>query len=131
MTQVLKSNQLQKQRRNSTHPLKRLLDYGHDYRKKIWLAVICSILNKVFDLAPPVLIGLAVDVVVKQENSTIASWGITDIFWQFLILAFLTVLTWVLESIFEYALETLWRNLAQTIQHDLRLDAYKHLQNLE
>jgi len=28
-------------------------------------------------------------------------------------------------------LETLWRNLAQTIQHDLRLDAYKHLQNLE
>lgn len=131
MTQVLKSNQLQKQRRNSTHPLKRLLDYGHDYRKKIWLAVVCSILNKVFDLAPPVLIGLAVDVVVKQENSIIASWGITDIFWQFLILSFLTVLTWVLESVFEYALETLWRNLAQTIQHDLRLDAYKHLQNLE
>ncbi|BAY82243.1 ABC transporter-related protein [Calothrix parasitica NIES-267] len=131
MAQVLKSNQLQKQRRNSTHPLKRLLDYGDDYRQKIWLAVICSILNKVFDLAPPVLIGLAVDIVVKQENSTIASWGITDIFWQFLILAFLTVLTWVLESIFEYALETLWRNLAQTIQHDLRLDAYKHLQNLE
>ncbi len=131
MAQVLKSNQLQEQRRNSTHPLKRLLDYGHDYRQKIWLAVICSVLNKVFDLAPPVLIGFAVDIVVKQEDSIIASWGITDIFWQFLILAFLTVLTWVLESIFEYALETLWRNLAQTIQHDLRLDAYKHLQNLE
>ncbi|MEL6457135.1 MAG: ABC transporter ATP-binding protein [Cyanobacteria bacterium J06621_15] len=131
MTQVLKSNQLQKQRRNSTHPLKRLLDYGHDYRKKIWLAVVCSILNRLFDLAPPVLIGFAVDIVVKQENSIIASWGITDIFWQFLILSFLTVIVWVLESVFEYALETLWRNLAQTIQHDLRLNAYKHLQNLE
>ncbi|MBE9212416.1 ABC transporter ATP-binding protein [Plectonema cf. radiosum LEGE 06105] len=131
MAQVLKSSRSQKQLRNSAHPLKRLLDYGQDYRKKIRLAVVCSILNKLFDLAPPVLIGFAVDVVVKQENSTIASWGITDIFWQFLILSFLTVVIWVLESIFEYALETLWRNLAQSIQHDLRLDAYKHLQNLE
>ncbi|MBV6624723.1 MAG: ABC transporter ATP-binding protein [Rivularia sp. (in: Bacteria)] len=131
MAQVLKSNRLQKQRRDSAHPLKRLLDYGHDYRKKIWLAVVCSILNRLFDLAPPVLIGFAVDVVVKQQDSIIASWGITDIFWQFLILSFLTVVVWVLESVFEYALETLWRNLAQTIQHDLRLDAYKHLQNLE
>ncbi|KAM3095282.1 ABC transporter transmembrane domain-containing protein [Phormidesmis sp. 146-35] len=25
----------------------------------------------------------------------------------------------------------LWRNLAQDIQHDLRLDAYTHLQELE
>lgn len=131
MAQVLKSNRLQKQRRDSAHPLKRLLDYGHDYRKKIRLAVVCSILNRIFDLAPPILIGFAVDVVVKQEDSIIASWGITDIFWQFLILSFLTVVIWVLESVFEYALETLWRNLAQTIQHDLRLNAYKHLQNLE
>ncbi len=131
VAQVLKSNRLQKQRRDSAHPLKRLLDYGDDYRQKIRLAVVCSILNKLFDLAPPVLIGFAVDVVVKQEDSIIASWGITDIFWQFLILSFLTVIIWVLESIFEYALETLWRNLAQSIQHDLRLDAYKHLQDLE
>lgn len=131
MAQVLKSSRSQKQLRNSAHPLKRLLDYGQDYRQKIWLAVVCSILNKLFDLAPPVLIGFAVDVVVKQEDSIIASWGITDIFWQFLILSFLTVVIWVLESIFEYALETLWRNLAQSIQHDLRLDAYNHLQNLE
>jgi len=131
VAQVLKSSRSQKQLRNSAHPLKRLLDYGQDYRQKIWLAVVCSILNKLFDLAPPVLIGFAVDVVVKQEDSIIASWGITDIFWQFLILSFLTVVIWVLESIFEYALETLWRNLAQSIQHDLRLDAYNHLQNLE
>ncbi|MBF2017783.1 MAG: ABC transporter ATP-binding protein [Rivularia sp. T60_A2020_040] len=131
MAQVLQSSRSQKQLRNSAHPLKRLLDYGQDYRKKIRLAVICSILNKLFDLAPPVLIGFAVDVVVKQKDSIIASWGITDIFWQFLILSLLTVVIWVLESIFEYALETLWRNLAQSIQHDLRLDAYNHLQNLE
>ncbi|NJR73564.1 MAG: ABC transporter ATP-binding protein [Scytonema sp. CRU_2_7] len=109
----------------------RLLDYGHQYRKQIWLATICSILNKLFDLAPPGLIGIAVDVVVKQQDSIIAQLGVKDIFGQFLILSFLTVIVWILESLFEYTYARLWRNLAQDIQHDLRLDAYEHLQELE
>ncbi|WP_246275525.1 ABC transporter ATP-binding protein [Brasilonema bromeliae] len=109
----------------------RLLDYGHQYRKRIWLSTTCSILNKLFDLAPPALIGMAVDVVVKQQDSIIAQWGVKDIFGQFFILSFLTVIIWILESVFEYAYGRLWRNLAQDIQHDLRLDAYEHLQELE
>lgn len=115
----------------STHPLLRLFDYGHQYRKQIWQATICSILNKLFDLAPPGLIGIAVDVVVKQQDSIIAQLGVKDIFGQFFILSFLTAIIWILESVFEYAYARLWRNLAQDIQHDLRLDAYKHLQELE
>jgi ATP-binding cassette subfamily B protein len=118
-------------RSHSVHPLKRLLDYGHQYRKQIWLATACSILNKLFDLAPPGLIGIAVDVVVKQQDSIIAQWGVKDVFGQFLILSFLTVIIWILESVFEYAFARFWRNLAQNIQHDLRLDAYRHLQDLE
>ncbi len=120
-----------RKRRVSVHPLKRLLNYGHQYRQQIWQATACSILNKLFDLAPPGLIGIAVDVVVKQQDSIIAQLGVKDIFGQFLILSFLTVITWILESIFEYAYARLWRNLAQNIQHDLRLDAYQHLQELE
>nr|WP_026082546.1 ABC transporter ATP-binding protein [Mastigocladopsis repens] len=108
-----------------------MFDYGHQYRKQIWQATTCSILNKLFDLAPPVLIGIAVDVVVRQQDSIIAQLGVKDIFGQFLILSFLTVIIWILESLFEYAYARLWRNLAQDIQHDLRLDAYKHLQELE
>jgi ATP-binding cassette, subfamily B, bacterial len=104
-----------------------LSSYGIHYRKQIWQAAICSVLNKVFDLAPPVLIGTAVDVVVKKQDSVIARLGITDIFGQFLILAFFTVIVWVLESVFEYAYKRLWRNLSQQIQHNLRLDAYNHL----
>lgn len=113
------------------HPLKRLIDYGKDYRQQIWLATGCSILNKIFDLAPPALIGIAVDVVVKQKDSIVAQWGVKDIFWQFAILSILTVIIWILESLFEYAYARLWRNLAQKIQHELRLDAYKHIQELE
>lgn len=113
------------------HPIQRLFRYGHAYRGQIWLASFCSVLNKFFDLAPPVLIGLAVDIVVEQQNSLIASWGIEGIRAQFIVLTVLTVLVWGLESAFEYAYEVLWRNLAQTLQKDLRVDAYTHLQNLD
>ncbi|HCF28297.1 MAG TPA: ABC transporter [Cyanobacteria bacterium UBA11049] len=120
-----------KKYRRATHPLKRLLDYSHNYRRQIWLASIYSVLNKIFDLAPPALIGIAVDVVVQKQDSIIARWGVKDVFAQFLILSVLTVIIWILESVFEYAYARMWRNLAQIIQHDLRQDAYNHLQELE
>lgn len=115
----------------SLHPLQRLLKYARHDRAQIWYACICSILNKIFDLAPPALIGIAVDVVVKQKDSIIAQWGIKDIFTQLLILTLLSFVLWALESIFQYAYDRLWRNLAQNLQHHLRLDAYSHLQELE
>ncbi|NEP16073.1 MAG: ABC transporter ATP-binding protein [Leptolyngbya sp. SIO4C1] len=116
---------------SAPHPLQRLLRYSRRYRRQFWLAGVCSVLNKLFDLAPPALIGLAVDVVVKQQDSLIARWGIEGVRSQFIVLSILTFITWALESAFQYAYEWLWRNLAQSIQHELRLDAYNHLQGLE
>ncbi len=113
------------------HPLRRLLSYSRSYHPQIRLATLCSILNKIFDLAPPVLIGMAVDVVVQRQASLIARFGITEPFQQFLFLSILSAVIWSLESAFEYAFARLWRNLAQTLEHDLRLDAYAHVQDLE
>ena len=116
---------------SSALPLLRLMNYGQSYHTQIWEAIVCSILNKIFDLAPPALIGAAVDVVVQRQNSLIAQFGVKDVFGQLLILTFLSFIVWGLESVFEYAYARLWRNLAQSIQHDLRLEAYGHLQSLE
>ena len=113
------------------NPVIRLSRYANKYRVLIWQAVICSVLNKTFDLAPPILIGIAVDVVVQQEDSIIARFGVTDTFGQLVVLCLLSAIVWILESAFEYAYERLWRNLAQTIQHNLRLQAYAHVQDLE
>jgi ATP-binding cassette subfamily B protein len=115
----------------STQPLLRLLHYGKSYRVQVCSAIANSILNTIFDLAPPYLIGIAIDVVVSQENSLIARFGITSITGQLAILSFLTLLIWSLESLTEYFYSRLWRNLAQTLQHELRVDAYSHLQELE
>ncbi|MFW5942516.1 MAG: ABC transporter ATP-binding protein [Chloroflexota bacterium] len=113
------------------HPLLRLWRYARGQRRQIVLATLFSALNKTFDLAPPALIGVAVDVVVNQETSFLAGLGITDPARQLWLLAGLTVVAWVLESAFQYLYQYLWRNLAQDIQHELRVDAYSHVQDLE
>ncbi len=114
-----------------SHPLLRLLGHLREYRWQVWLASFCSIMNKFWDLAPPILIGMAIDVVTYKEDSMLADFGYPDPYDQFLILVALTVIIWVLESLFEYWFGVLWRNLAQNAQHELRMDAYEHIQNLE
>ena len=46
---------------SSEHPLARLWHQARDHRGKIIAASSFSVLNKLFDLAPPALIGAAVD----------------------------------------------------------------------
>jgi len=113
------------------HPLRRLLSHLKHHQFTVLLASLCSILNKFWDLAPPILIGMAIDVVVQREESFLANYGYPDPNDQFLILVAITVVIWVLESLFEYWWGILWRNLAQTAQHELRIDTYNHIQNLE
>lgn len=98
------------------------------HRKTIRLASLCSITNKIWDLAPPLLIGLAVDVVVLKEGSFLAGLGYTDPWNQLILLSILTFLIWGMESLFEYFYGVLWRNLAQTVQHELRIDTFNHVQ---
>ena len=112
-------------------PISRLLAHTKNHRSTMWLATLFSILNKIFDLAPPLLIGAAVDVVVKREESALSDFGYSDPKEQLILLSILTIIIWVFESLFEYIYGVLWRNLAQTVQHELRLDAYSHIQNLE
>jgi ATP-binding cassette subfamily B protein len=118
------------------HPLPRLLAYARRYRRDFRLATLYSILNKFFDILPEVLIGVAVDVVVKGDQSFLArrvlgGLGITDTWQQLLALGVLNVFVWGGESLFQYLYEIKWRRLAQDIQHDLRLDTYRHVQRLD
>jgi len=115
----------------SNKPLIRLLSNLKSQYRLIYSAITCSILNKFFDLAPPVLIGISVDVVVRKENSWLGSIGFSTVPDQLIALAIISFLIWTAESFFEYLYGLLWRNLAQRTQHYLRIKAYDHLQKLE
>jgi hypothetical protein len=74
---------------------------------------------------------MAIDVVVSQEDSFLAGLGLSTVIAQLWALAILTLIVWGLESMFEYLYQVQWRNLAQTLQHELRTETYDHVQKLD
>ncbi len=113
-------------------PLRSLWRYAKGHRGRVALATSMSLLNKAADVAPELLIGAAVDVVVNEEQSFIGRiFDLDDRFEQLTVLAVITALVWIVESLTEYVAVVTWRNLAQTIEHEARMDTYRHVQRLE
>ena len=119
------------QNSSSYASFRRFLGYAQKWKKKIVISSIYSILNKLFDIAPEILIGVAVDLVVNKQDSIIANFGFESIESQITILAIATFLIWAFESFFQYLYSISWRNLAQSIEHEIRIESYEHVQKLD
>jgi ATP-binding cassette, subfamily B, bacterial len=114
------------------HPLLRLWRRAPRYRGRIVGGAVLTALNKLFDIAPELLIGVAIDIVVRDSDSIVSQLlGISDREQQLLVLGGATAVVWILESLTEYLSARIWRRLSQDLQHDLRLEAYGHVQDLE
>jgi ATP-binding cassette, subfamily B, bacterial len=111
--------------------LKRIFSYSKPSQKKIKQAILFSSLNKLFDIAPEILIGVAVDLVVRKKQSMLSSFGFSDPLHQLMALCGLTFLVWSCESLFQYLYSIRWKSVAQSLQHLFRINTYQHLQNLE
>lgn len=116
---------------NSISTFIAFFSYAKPWRMKIIWASFCSIANKLFDIAPEILIGIYVDLVVQREQSFIAKLGFESIESQITLLAIATFLIWAFESIFEYLYSVQWKNIAQGIEHNIRIDTYSHVQDLD
>lgn len=112
--------------------LRRLWAYARPHRGRVLLASFYTTMGKVMDVAPEILIGVVIDVVVRGQGSFLATrFGIQDRWEQLLLLAALNAVVWVLESTFGYLGAVAWRNLSQQIEHDLRTEVYAHVQTLD
>ncbi len=111
--------------------LKHLFVYSQQQKTKAKRGIVYSILNKLFDLAPPVLIGVAIDIVVEGNESFLASLGIPDRRRQLVILAILTFIIWGLESLFDYLSAVTWRGISQDIEHSLRTETFENVLSLD
>ena len=111
--------------------LKDLYKYAQANEAKVKRGIIYSILNKLFDLAPPVLIGIAIDIVVEGSESFIGNFGFEDRRQQLIILAFITFIIWGFESIFDYVAAVTWRNIAQDLQHSMRTETFNKTLDLD
>ncbi|SOC57243.1 ATP-binding cassette, subfamily B [Ornithinimicrobium cerasi] len=102
------------------------------YRARVVTAFVLSTVRKVMDVVPELLIGAAIDVVVRGADSFVASvLDVPDRRDQLIWLAVINAVVWVLESTFDYLSSLAWRNLAQQVEHDLRVEAYAHVQGLD
>ena len=109
----------------------RFFKYAKKWRVKIYLATLYSVINKIFDIAPEILLGIAVDVVTSSNDNFLDYFGVHGSENQVVTLAVLTFGIWAFESIFQYMYMVGWRNIAQSIEHDIRLDLYKNVQSLD
>ena len=115
----------------SQNNLKHLFVYSQQQKTKAKRGIVYSILNKLFDLAPPVLIGVAIDIVVEGNESFLSSFGIPDRRRQLVILAILTFIIWGLESLFDYLSAVTWRGISQDIEHSLRTETFENVLSLD
>ena len=111
--------------------LKDLYKYAQENEAKVKRGILYSVLNKLFDLAPPVLIGIAIDIVVEGSESFIGNFGFEDKRQQLIILAFITFVIWGFESIFDYVASVTWRNIAQDLQHSMRTETFSKTLDLD
>jgi len=113
-------------------PLAALWQRHRRYRGRLVAAVTMSTVNKVADVVPELLIGAAVDVVVRGQDSFVGEvLGVESRYSQLAWLAVINVVVWVVESVSQYVADVLWRGLAQGVEHDLRVEAYDHAQHLD
>jgi ATP-binding cassette, subfamily B, bacterial len=114
------------------HPLARLWRYADGHRGQVVWGTVLTVLNKVFDVFPEILIGIAIDVIVNENESFVADLtGVEGRWEQLLILAAINAVVWIGESASEWGYQVVWRNLAQTVEHEARMDTYAHVQRLE
>jgi ATP-binding cassette subfamily B protein len=104
--------------------------YAAKYSGRLRLAAFCCVVHKALDLASPLLVGLGLGIVAMKGSPLLTAIGLASPTSQVWFLGGLTVVVWMLDSWFERTYASLWRNAAQEIQHDLRMDAYAHVQRL-
>ncbi|HET9227408.1 MAG TPA: ABC transporter ATP-binding protein [Thermoanaerobaculia bacterium] len=116
----------------SSRPMQRLFGYLRKYQGLFLRACGSSVLNKILDLMPPLLVGWVIDSLRGSPPGWIASLARTSDPWSMaVVLSGLSVAIFFFESLFQWLYQAGFMNLAQLVQHDLRIDAYNRIQSRE
>jgi ATP-binding cassette subfamily B protein len=113
-------------------PMNRLFKYLGAYSKQMNFAISSSVINKILDLMPPIMVGWLIDTVSGNVPAWLAeTFGVTEPVGIGMFFAILIVVIFSVESFTEWLFKLGFMRLAQRVQHDLRMDAYRQLQSRE
>jgi ATP-binding cassette, subfamily B, bacterial len=113
-------------------PIKQLFAYLRPDALRFRWASAYSVLNKILDLMPPLLVAWVTDSVSGKPPGWIQSLlGPASPWTMAVFLSILAVAIFGGESLFEWLFQRDFMSLAQDVQHRLRLDVYARLQSRE
>ncbi|WP_336135034.1 ABC transporter ATP-binding protein [Natronomonas amylolytica] len=126
----------EEQRENAEDPMRRLFgEYGRPNSVQFVVAVLASVFARLLDLLPPVLLGLAVDAVFRNDKA-FALWLVPEAWTpttqdeQLLFTVGLIAAAFFSGAIFHWVRNWGFNSFAQHIQHDIRTDTYDTMQRL-
>ncbi|MGM0398989.1 MAG: ABC transporter ATP-binding protein [Halobacteriota archaeon] len=128
------------QRERTANPMRRLfLEYGRDHWGYFVVGLLASVVARVLDLMPPVLLGVAIDAVFRDDvafgsrfplSLFPASWYPATQEAQLWFTVAAIAASFFGGAVFHYARNWGWNAFAQNVQHGVRTDTYDEMQRL-
>ena len=126
----------EEQRERTANPMRRLFAaYGEERRGVFAVGVVASILARVLDLLPPLLLGIAVDAIFLDEGPfdlplVPGRWLPTDPERQFWLIVGIVLVSYLGGAALHWVRNWGWNRFAQYVQHAIRTDTYDAMQRL-
>ena len=124
------------EREQVDRPMLRLYtEYGGDRKGYFLLGLVGSILARVLDLLPPLLLGIAIDAIFLQESAfsllfVPEAWLPSGQTGQLWFTGAIIAASFLGGAVFHYLRNWGWNRFAQGVQHDVRTDTYDKMQRL-
>ena len=124
------------QREGTENAMRRLFAvYGRENAFSFAVGMLSSLVARVLDLLPPLLLGLAIDSILRGSREFTlpivpASWLPTTDLGQFWLIVALICLSFFGGAGFHYGRNWGWNAFSQNIQHQVRTDTYDKMQRL-
>ena len=132
------------EREQVDRPMYRLFaEYGRPHRGYFVVGLVASVVARLLDLAPPLLLALAIDTFLAREvveGGTADSgfglplvpeaWLPTEPAGQLVLTGGIIAATFAGAAVFHYLRNWGWNRFAQGVQHDVRTDTYDQMQRL-
>jgi len=130
----------EEQRERAKNPMRRLFtEYGRENVPAATIGIFSSVIARILDLLPPVLLGVAVDSIFQQRGSGGGEFDLavlpasaipeTEVGQLYLVVGLIAV-AFFGGAGFHFTRNWGWNSFAQHIQHEVRTDTYDKMQRL-
>ncbi|MDF9745802.1 ABC transporter ATP-binding protein [Natrinema salsiterrestre] len=132
----------EEQREEIENPMKRLfLEYGSNYTGAAVIGVIASFFARILDLLPALMLGVAIDAVIRRDIGYVEAFPIggglvapvvpDGRLAQFWLTIGIIAGAFLCSAVFHWTRNWGFNTFAQNVQHDIRTDTYDEMQRLD